>query len=137
VGVGQLERTLPQSTADSIDLGSVLAALADPVRRAMARAIRSETEMIDCRTIAANLDLSPATTSHHWRVLREAGVTTIVAQGRHRFVRLRRNDMDQRFPGLLTAILDAPSSEDPMTTGPAVQPTSEPTAAASLPTPRR
>jgi DNA-binding transcriptional ArsR family regulator len=43
--------------------------------------------------------------SHHYRVLREAGVTWTEVEGRTRYVSLRRGDLDARFPGLLDAVL--------------------------------
>jgi hypothetical protein len=45
--------------------------------------------------------------SHHYRVLREAGVTLTTIEGRARVVRLRHDDLEARFPGLLTSVLDA------------------------------
>jgi DNA-binding transcriptional ArsR family regulator len=49
--------------------------------------------------------VSKATRSHHFRVLREAGVTHTRLEGTHRHVSLRREDLDARFPGLLGAVL--------------------------------
>ena len=46
-----------------------------------------------------------ATISHHYRVLREADLTRTVTDGRKRIVRVRREDMEARFPGLLQAVL--------------------------------
>ncbi|ADI08049.1 transcriptional regulator, ArsR family protein [Streptomyces bingchenggensis BCW-1] len=38
------------------------------------------------------------------RVMREAGITTTRIAGRNRYVRLRRDELDARFPGLLDAL---------------------------------
>ena len=43
--------------------------------------------------------------SHHFRVLREAGITHTRIDGTTRHVTLRREDLDARFPGLLDAVL--------------------------------
>jgi hypothetical protein len=40
-------------------------------------------------------------------VLREAGVTLTTIEGRSRVVRLRRDDLETRFPGLLPSVLAA------------------------------
>jgi hypothetical protein len=42
------------------------------------------------------------------RVLREAGVTSTRVRGVHRYIRLRRADLDALYPGLLDAVIMAP-----------------------------
>ncbi|GAB17571.1 putative ArsR family transcriptional regulator [Gordonia effusa NBRC 100432] len=100
-----MPRIVPQPTVDSLDLTTVLAALADPVRLSLMRAIYQGVEPIDCSVVAGAVDLTPATVSHHWRVLREAGLTTTTIVGRTRRIEIRRDDLEVRFPGLLDAIL--------------------------------
>ena len=58
-----------------------------------------------------DLGVSKATRSHHFKVLREAGLTRTRAEGTHRHVSLRRDDVDARFPGLLGAVLTAAEAE--------------------------
>lgn len=105
-----MRRTLPEPTIDSFDLTTILSALADPGRRSLMVALYHAPEPIDCATLVqeADLGLSSATVSHHYRVLREAGLTRTITEGRNRIVQVRRNDMEHRFPGLLQAILDSP-----------------------------
>jgi DNA-binding transcriptional ArsR family regulator len=55
--------------------------------------------------------VSKATRSHHFKVLREAGLTHTRAEGTHRFVSLRRDEVDERFPGLLEAVVAAAEAE--------------------------
>jgi DNA-binding transcriptional ArsR family regulator len=43
--------------------------------------------------------------SHHLKVLREAGLTRTRVDGVRRYVSLRRQDVDGRFPGLLDAVV--------------------------------
>ncbi|MGG2460089.1 ArsR/SmtB family transcription factor [Streptomyces sp. RGM 3693] len=104
-----MPRTLPEPSVDSFDLTVVLSALADPGRRTLMRALYESVDPIDCAILVARVDLglSNPTISHHYRVLREAGLTRTVADGRNRVVRVRREDMEHRFPGLLQAILGA------------------------------
>jgi DNA-binding transcriptional ArsR family regulator len=100
-----MSRQLPQPDRDSIHLVTVLAALADPVRLTMMRAMYSRSEPVDCAVVAMGLEVGRPTISHHYRVLREAGLTTTRVEGRRRIVTLRREDLDARFPGLLAAVL--------------------------------
>jgi DNA-binding transcriptional ArsR family regulator len=115
-----VQRKLPEPTVDSFDLTVVLSALADPGRRAIMTALYHLEEPIDCAHLVqkADLGLSSATISHHYRILREAGLTRTIADGRKRIVRVRREDMEIRFPGLLQAVLGTriqptPSDEKP------------------------
>jgi DNA-binding transcriptional ArsR family regulator len=102
-------RQLPQPTVESIDLSTVLSALADPVRLDIMRALYALGRPIDCAEIAQKLPVSASTVSHHWRVLREAGLTSTVAEGRKRVIQVRHDDLDRRFPGLLKAVLSPPA----------------------------
>ena len=92
---------------DEMTLAAVMAALSDPMRVAIVRQLAAEGERT-CGTF--DLGISKATRSHHFRVLREAGVTLTRPEGTHRFVSLRRDDLDVRFPGLMAAVLTAPSA---------------------------
>jgi len=46
-----------------------------------------------------------STVSHHMKIMREAGLTPTRAVGRNRYVQLRRDDLDARFPSLLDSLL--------------------------------
>ncbi len=46
-----------------------------------------------------------STFSHHLKTLREAGLIRNEPAGRQRTVTLRRDEVDDRFPGLLDAVL--------------------------------
>jgi DNA-binding transcriptional ArsR family regulator len=105
--------TVIQPSSEEMQLAAVMAALSDPVRVTIVRMLAAERECA-CGTI--DLGVSPATRSHHFRVLREAGITHTRPSGTHRFVSLRREELDQRFPGLLDAVLAAAEREAAYTT---------------------
>lgn len=63
---------------------------------------------MNCST-AAPAQLPKSTQSHHYQVLREAGLITSERRGTEVVNVLRRSDIDQRFPGLLTAVLSSSS----------------------------
>ncbi|MER5394915.1 helix-turn-helix transcriptional regulator [Saccharopolyspora sp. NPDC002686] len=100
-----MTRTLPQPSSNDLDIVQVLHALADPVRLELLRTLSQATEPAVCSLGAYDVDVSAPTLSHHWRVLREAGLTTTFVNGRNRWVELRRDDLDARFPGLLDSVL--------------------------------
>ncbi|WP_433411163.1 ArsR/SmtB family transcription factor [Microtetraspora malaysiensis] len=99
-------REVSQPATEAIRLVEVLRALADPVRLDLVRRLDQMGEDF-CNAIGAEIDVHQTTLSHHYRVLREAGVTWTTVQGRSRLVRLRRNDLDTLFPGLLDSVLNA------------------------------
>jgi DNA-binding transcriptional ArsR family regulator len=100
-------------TTSELELASVFHALSDPTRLAIVRHLASGHE---CACGGIDLDLSKATLSHHYRVLREAGVVRTRPQGRRRLLSLRKADLDARFPGLLEAVLsDGPEATEKRT----------------------
>lgn len=93
-----------EPAVDALELARVLHALSDPVRLDLVRQLDAEVE---CRCGELSAPVSKSTLSHHLKVLRESGVTRTRAAGTTRFVSLRRDDVDGRFPGLLAAVLAA------------------------------
>jgi DNA-binding transcriptional ArsR family regulator len=90
---------------EELELSAVLHALSDPVRlRIVAELARGEGE---CTCGSIELPVTKSTCTHHFKVLREAGVIKQRQQGTTRLNRLRRADLDTRFPGLLDTILTA------------------------------
>jgi DNA-binding transcriptional ArsR family regulator len=87
-----------------VTLAAAMAALGDEVRLTIVRVLEEGGERV-CGTF--ELGVSKATRSHHLKVLREAGVTRTRVAGTQRFVSLRRDEFDARFPGLLDAVLQA------------------------------
>jgi DNA-binding transcriptional ArsR family regulator len=95
---------LSHPAASELSLEAVLHALSDPVRLQIVRTLAVEDERT-CGTFG--LPVSKSTASHHFKVLREAGVITQEIRGRERIIALRRRDLDARFPGLLGSVLAA------------------------------
>ena len=87
-----------------LELPALLHALSDPARLEIVRRLSNGPE---CTCGTFDLGLSKATLSHHFRVLREAGVVRTRPDGRKRMLSLRDDDLNDRFPGLLQAILSA------------------------------
>ena len=99
------DERLPQPATADIDLVTVLQALGDPVRMRLFTSYADGREhSCDSRHLGLS-HLHKSTVSHHMRVMREAGLTTTRVAGRNRYVSLRRDDLDARFPGLLGALL--------------------------------
>jgi DNA-binding transcriptional ArsR family regulator len=97
-------RTLHHPRPDEIALPDVLHALSDPVRLQIVRALADRQEQ-SCSSVEASV--SKSTLSHHFKVLREAGVTHTRVNGTHRLVSIRQDELEERFPGLLNSVLGA------------------------------
>ena len=97
--------------ADDFQLPRILAALADQHRLATVRYVAHSGESCCADIIQeAGLAITKSTFSHHLRILREAGVLTKRIQGTRGYTRLRKDDLDQRFPGLMDSIIAADAS---------------------------
>jgi DNA-binding transcriptional ArsR family regulator len=98
---------LPQPAREEIRIEQVLAALGDPVRLLYVRELaNAPAEGIACGVIP--LPVTKSTRTHHLRILRNAGVITMRAEGTRRIACLRRDDLNALYPGLLDGILAAP-----------------------------
>jgi DNA-binding transcriptional ArsR family regulator len=104
--------TLSEPSRAQLDMATVLAALADRGRLATVRGL-AEAGEATCGQVptVSGLNVSKSTISHHLRILREAGVTHTRLVGSRRYVSLRRDDLDERFPGLLDAVLRESSAQ--------------------------
>lgn len=94
-------------TADSLALTQVLHALSDPVRLSIVTTLLINGPLA-CG--ALNLSVAKSTASHHFRVLREAGVIHMQPEGTQFINSLRKDDLNNRFPGLLEVILQSSSN---------------------------
>lgn len=81
----------------------MLHALSDPQRLQVVRVLSESTTPRRCGSFG--LSITKSTATHHFRVLREAGVIEQCEEGTSRLNSLRREELDERFPGLLDAIL--------------------------------
>ncbi len=97
-------RPLFHPERESIQLTAVLAALSDLNRLEIVQTLTDIDEK-QCGTFETAI--AKSTLSHHLKVLREAGVTRTRVDGTQRYIALRRDDLEARFPGLLDSILAA------------------------------
>lgn len=84
-----------------IDLVSVLQALSDPCRLAIVRTLLEAGELA-CHEVP--LTIAKATRSHHFSVLREAGLIVTRCEGTKCMTSVREAEIEARFPGLLNLV---------------------------------
>jgi DNA-binding transcriptional ArsR family regulator len=90
---------------DEIELGAVLHALSDPVRLRMVVALAQAGSEPTCGSF--DVPVTKSTCTHHFKVLRDAGIIRQRQEGTARLNMLRRDDLEARFPGLLETILES------------------------------
>jgi len=95
-------RCLHHPDREALTLDGVLYALSDPERRGIVRRLL-ESDGLCCNQ--ACRALPPSTVSFHHKVLRDAGLIRSERRGVEVFNRVRREDLETRFPGLLDTVL--------------------------------
>ncbi len=101
-----MSRAPPHPTRDQIELPMVLDCLSDPTRLAivynLAKHDQAATELRcgDFNALSGKSNLA-----YHFAKLREAGLMQTRIVGTARLMKLRREDLDARFPGLLDAVI--------------------------------
>ena len=96
---------IPHPSRSEIELGAVLHALSDSVRLKIVAALAGGDGELSCGSF--EVPVTKSTCTHHFRILREAGVIHQRQVGTSRLNTLRREDLEARFPGLLETILQA------------------------------
>ncbi|MGH3171304.1 MAG: ArsR/SmtB family transcription factor [Trebonia sp.] len=89
---------------DELQLTTVMAALSDPVRMRIVAHLASLGRNGEPACVSFALPVSKSTQSGHFKVLREAGLIRQRDEGTRRLNRLRRDDLDARFPGLIDLV---------------------------------
>jgi DNA-binding transcriptional ArsR family regulator len=94
---------------EQVSLQQVLEALGDPIRRSMLLQLAAADDALSCGCFEAPVKLS--TMTYHFHALRNAGLIRQHYVGSSKLNTLRIEDMEQRFPGLLTAVIAASATE--------------------------
>jgi DNA-binding transcriptional ArsR family regulator len=102
-------RPLVHPEIETVQPEMILHALSDPDRAAILVNIMEEGGIKACSTVSALGDrvIPKSSLSNHFRILREAGLIRSERQGKQMRNHLRLAEVNARFPGLLTAIMNA------------------------------
>ncbi|HVI42143.1 MAG TPA: metalloregulator ArsR/SmtB family transcription factor [Anaerovoracaceae bacterium] len=102
-------RELFHPTIDQLNLPAILYALSDPTRL---RIIKNLTNNRETTCACCNISLTKSALSHHFKVLRESGLIRVRIEGKQRFLSIRYDELEKRFPGLLNTIINNIDKED-------------------------
>jgi DNA-binding transcriptional ArsR family regulator len=103
---------LPEPAVDDLRLETVLGALSDPLRLRIVRKLLLESAAYDHPCSWFDLGRPKSTLTHHFKALREAGVTRQRQYGLERRSQVRVDDLQARFPGLLALVAAWEPRED-------------------------
>lgn len=90
---------------EDISLAGVLGALADPMRLRIVKGMLKKNDCMSCSEAAPCPNMAKSTLSHHFRILRDAGIIRTSKIGVENRNVLRIDDINARFPGLIKQIL--------------------------------
>jgi len=93
--------------APELDGLAVVQALADPVRLAIVRQLSGCPSGGSMTCGSVEIPVTKSTATHHFKILEAAGIVGQRAEGRCKFLHLRRAELDAAFPGLLDSVLRA------------------------------
>ena len=93
----------PAPDIADVELVNVLRALGDPIRLRIVQKL-ADGEPHSKGLDAWDFDVQKSTMAHHFKTLREAGVTRTIVDGRSHWIELRRAELDAKFPGLIDAL---------------------------------
>ena len=96
-------RPLHHPAKEAFRLPAILFALSDPSRLHIVRTLAAGGELT-CAAVV--MPLCKSACSRHYKVLREAGIIQTRRSGTAFLNSLRRQELDERFPGLLAAVLE-------------------------------
>lgn len=94
---------------EDLTVTQVLFALGDPIRLHIVRVLADGREHL---RPDFDVPVGQSTLSHHMKILREAGVVFSRPEGTRCYVSLR-TELEQRYPGLIQAVLDAGERDRP------------------------
>ncbi|QRM57047.1 helix-turn-helix transcriptional regulator [Sinorhizobium sp. BG8] len=97
---------LPQPARDEIDLSVVFSTLSDPLRRTAIAILATLPDSTERNCVSFGFPVAKASLTHHFKILREAGLISQIDYGNRRASSLRREDIEARFPGLLALLVE-------------------------------
>ncbi len=92
-----------------VDLVELLRALADPIRLQIV-VVLADGEPHPKSSQEWGFDVQKSTMAHHFKSLREAGLTRTIVDVRTHAIQLRRAELDARFPGLIASLIGGAAS---------------------------
>jgi DNA-binding transcriptional ArsR family regulator len=99
-------KNLNHPAKEDISIFSILYALSEPLRFSIVEQLANGQELT-CGGFKLSCSKGKSTMTHHFKVLRDAGLIFTRIDGREHYTSLRRKDIEERFPQLFDALIAA------------------------------
>ena len=96
-------RKIKQPTIEQVELTDIMYALADPTRLEIVTRLANAGRQLTCGEL--DLNRPKSSMSHHFKILRSAGLVETEVNGTEHMNSLRMEEIEQKFPGVLSSIL--------------------------------
>lgn len=98
-------RQIKHPPIDQVELTDIMYALSDPARIEIVGRLAQADRQMTCGEL--DLNRPKSSMSHHFKILRAAGIVETVIDGKEHLNSLRLAEIEQKFPGVLNAVLKA------------------------------
>lgn len=98
-------RQIKHPSIDQVELIDILYALADPTRLEIVVLLANAGRKLTCGEI--DLNRPKSSMSHHFKILRSAGLVETVVDGTEHMNALRLEEIEQKYPGVLKSVLES------------------------------
>lgn len=88
---------------EQVELTDIMYALSDPARLAIIKCLKDAGREMTCGEL--DLDRPKSSMSHHFKILRNAGLVYTEVSGKEHLNSLRLSELEKKFPGVLKSIL--------------------------------
>ncbi|TFW70768.1 transcriptional regulator [Methylotenera oryzisoli] len=102
-------RQIKHPTIEQVELTDIMYALADPTRLEIVILLAQAGKKLTCGEI--NLNRPKSSMSHHFKILRSAGLVETLIEGTEHMNSLRLEEVESKFPGVLSAVLKAATKD--------------------------
>jgi len=90
---------------DQVELTDIMYALSDPTRLEIVGRLANAGRKMTCGEL--DLNRPKSSMSHHFKILRAAGLVETLIEGTEHMNSLRVEEIEQKFPGILQSVLRA------------------------------
>lgn len=98
-------RQIKHPSLDQVELTDIMYALSDPTRLEIVGRLAGAGRKMTCGEF--DLNRPKSSMSHHFKILRAAGLVETLIEGTEHLNALRVDEIEQKFPGVLQSVLRA------------------------------